>query len=102
MTVHDYDIMLDILVINRTQNTLTNLTMELATMGDLKLVERPQSHTIGPMDSRRLRANIKVSSTETGHIFGTIVFDNSKCAKDLCQSERHSIGHYGLHTPGGV
>ena len=81
VTVHDYDIMLDILVINRTQNTLTNLTMELATMGDLKLVERPQSHTIGPMDSRRLRANIKVSSTETGHIFGTIVFDNSSNAQ---------------------
>ena len=81
VTVHDYDIMLDILVINRTQNTLTNLTMELATMGDLKLVERPQSHTIGPMDSRRLRANIKVSSTETGHIFGTIVFDNSSSAQ---------------------
>jgi coatomer subunit beta len=81
VTVHDYDIMLDILVINRTQSTLTNLTMELATMGDLKLVERPQSHTIGPMDSRRLRANIKVSSTETGHIFGTIVFDNSSNAQ---------------------
>jgi coatomer subunit beta len=81
VTVHDYDIMLDILVINRTQSTLTNLAVELATMGDLKLVERPQSHTIGPMDSRRLRANIKVSSTETGHIFGTIVFDNSSSAQ---------------------
>lgn len=81
VTVHDYDIILDILVINRTPNTLTNLTLELATMGDLKLVERPQSHTIGPLDERRLRANIKVSSTETGHIFGTIVFDNSSTAQ---------------------
>jgi coatomer subunit beta len=81
VTVHDYDIMLDILVINRTQSTLTNLAVELATMGDLKMVERPQSHTIGPRDSRRLRANIKVSSTETGHIFGTIVFDNSSTAQ---------------------
>ena len=81
ITVHDYDIILDILVINRTPNTLTNLTIELATMGDLKLVERPQSHTIGPLDERRLRANIKVSSTETGHIFGTIVFDNSSTAQ---------------------
>lgn len=81
ITVHDYDIILDILVINRTPNTLTNLTIELATMGDLKLVERPQSHTIGPLDERKLRANIKVSSTETGHIFGTIVFDNSSTAQ---------------------
>jgi len=81
VTVHDYDIVLEMLVINRTPNTLTNLTVELATMGDLKLVERPQSHTIGPLDERRLRANIKVSSTETGHIFGTVVFDNSSTAQ---------------------
>jgi len=81
VTVHDYDIVLEILVINRTPNTLTNLTVELATMGDLKLVERPQSHTIGPLDQRNIRANIKVSSTETGHIFGTIVYENSSTAE---------------------
>lgn len=81
VTVHDYDIVLEMLIINRTPNTLTNLTVELATMGDLKLVERPQSYTIGPLDERRLRANIKVSSTETGQIFGTIVFDNSSTAQ---------------------
>mmetsp|Transcript_4229 Transcript_4229/g.6933 ORF Transcript_4229/g.6933 Transcript_4229/m.6933 type:complete len:413 (-) Transcript_4229:234-1472(-) len=80
VTVHDYDIVLEMLIINRTPNTLTNLTVELATMGDLKIVERPQSYTIGPLDERRLKANIKVSSTETGHIFGTIVFDNSSTA----------------------
>jgi coatomer subunit beta len=83
VVVHDFDIILDILVINRTPNTLTNLTLELATMGDLKLVERPQSQTIGPLDERRLKANIKVSSTETGHIFGTIVFDNSSTAQKV-------------------
>jgi len=77
VTVHDYDIVLDILVINRTQHTLTNLTVELSTMGDLKLVERPQNLTIGPMDFRKLKANIKVSSTETGQIFGTIVYDSA-------------------------
>lgn len=80
VTVHDYDIVLEMLIINRTPNTLTNLTVELATMGDLKIVERPQSYTIGPLDERKLKANIKVSSTETGHIFGTIVFDNSSTA----------------------
>ena len=81
VTVHDYDIVLEILVINRTPSTLTNLTVELATMGDLKLVERPQALTIGPLDQRTIRANIKVSSTETGHIFGTIVYDNASTAE---------------------
>lgn len=49
-----------VLLVNRTPSTLTNLTVELATMGDLRLVERPQSQTIGPLDQRTLRANIKV------------------------------------------
>jgi coatomer subunit beta len=81
VTVHDYDIILEILVINRTSSTLTNLTVELATMGDLKLVERPLSLTIGPLDQHSISANIKVSSTETGHIFGTIVYENSSNAE---------------------
>jgi len=77
VTVHDYDIVLEILVINRTPNTLANLTVELSTMGDMKIVERPQSQTIGPLDQTTLRASIKVSSTETGHIFGTIVYEDA-------------------------
>lgn len=76
VTVHDYDIVLEILVINRTQSVLNNLQIELATMGDLKIVERPQTYTIGPGEQRTIKANIKVSSTETGHIFGTIVYDS--------------------------
>mmetsp|Transcript_1355 Transcript_1355/g.2356 ORF Transcript_1355/g.2356 Transcript_1355/m.2356 type:complete len:978 (+) Transcript_1355:122-3055(+) len=77
VTVHDYDILLEILVINRTPNTLSNLTVELSTMGDMKIVERPQSQTIGPLDQMTIRASIKVSSTETGHIFGTIVYEDA-------------------------
>jgi len=73
--VHVYDIVLDVLVINQTPDTLQNLCLELATLGDLKLCERPRSYNLGPFDSKRIRANIKVSSTETGIIFGNIVYD---------------------------
>jgi len=75
VNVHQYDITLDVLVINQTPETLQNVTLELATLGDLKLVERPQQHTIGPHDRKQIKANIKVSSTETGVIFGNIVYD---------------------------
>ena len=37
-----------------------NLTLELATMGDLKLVERLQQYTLAPGASKVIRANIKV------------------------------------------
>eukprot|EP01018_Ginkgo_biloba_P001285 Gb_23100 [translate_table: standard] len=77
VTVHQYDIVLDVTVINRTNETLQNLCLELATMGDLKLVERPQNYTLAPGSSKHIRANIKVSSTETGVIFGNIVYDTT-------------------------
>ncbi|KAJ6732146.1 COATOMER SUBUNIT BETA [Salix purpurea] len=77
VTVHHYDIVLDVTVINRTTETLQNLCLELATMGDLKLVERPQNYTLAPESSRQIKANIKVSSTETGVIFGNIVYEAS-------------------------
>jgi coatomer subunit beta len=75
INVHQYDIVYDVVVINQTGETLQNVALELATLGDLKLVERPQTHTIGPHDKKMIKANIKVSSTETGIIFGNIVYD---------------------------
>ena len=66
VTVHQYDILLDILVVNQSDSTMQNLTVELATMGDLKLCERPQSYTLASHESIGIKANIKVSSTETG------------------------------------
>ena len=55
VTVHQYDIVLDVTVINRTRETLQNLCLELATMGDLKLVERPQNYTLGPGAQKSIR-----------------------------------------------
>lgn len=77
VTVHQFDILLDVLVVNQTNSTLQNLTLELATVGDLKLCERPQTYTLAPYARQRIKANIKVSSTETGIIFGNIVYDVS-------------------------
>merc|ERR1719183_839176 len=75
--VNQYDILLDVIIVNQTPDTLQNLTLELATLGDLKLTEKPSSHTVGPHDFVNIKANVKVSSTETGIIFGNIVYDVS-------------------------
>jgi len=63
LQVHQYDILLDVTVINQTPDTLTNLTLELATMGDLRLCERPRDYTVAPFDSTKIKANIKVLIT---------------------------------------
>ena len=39
-------------------------------MGDLKLVERPQNHTLGPGASKTVRANIKVPLTTKLDLLG--------------------------------
>lgn len=62
---------------NQTQSTLQNLTIEFSTLGDLKLVERPSPQTMAPNGFHSIKANIKVSSTETGVIFGNVVYEGT-------------------------
>lgn len=66
---------LDVLLVNQTSNTLQNLCLDFATLGDLKIVERPSVYTIGPHGFQSIKATIKVSSTETGVIFGSILWE---------------------------
>jgi coatomer subunit beta len=81
VTVHDYDIVLDVLIINQLNEHLSNLCLELATVGDLKLCERPQTFSLAPHAQIQVRANIKVSSTETGIVYGNIVYDTGEESK---------------------
>eukprot|EP00301_Raphidiophrys_heterophryoidea_P006449 c12600_g1_i1.p1 GENE.c12600_g1_i1~~c12600_g1_i1.p1 ORF type:complete len:695 (+),score=215.02 c12600_g1_i1:35-2119(+) len=82
VAVHHYDIVLDIFVVNKSNDTMQNLMVELSTVGDLKLCERPQCHTLAPGTSKNIKVNIKVSSTETGVVFGSIVYDTTGAGGD--------------------
>ncbi|KAJ5481580.1 hypothetical protein N7475_000392 [Penicillium sp. IBT 31633x] len=77
VTVHQFDIVLDVLLVNQTTETLQNLSVEFATLGDLKVVERPSTNNLGPRDFLNVQATVKVSSTDTGVIFGNIVYDGA-------------------------
>nr|ODN92299.1 coatomer beta subunit [Cryptococcus depauperatus CBS 7855] len=69
VTLSQYDIILDVLLVNTTKETMQNLAVDFATLGDLKLVERPTPVTLGPHGFHSLSATVKVSSTETGQVF---------------------------------
>jgi len=73
--VNQYDIVLDVLVVNQTPDTLQvffsfltilwmiffqSVTLELATLGDLKLVEKPTPLTLAPHDFANIKASVKV------------------------------------------
>ena len=73
--VHQFDIILDVLLVNQTTETLQNLSVEFSILGDLKVVERPVTQNLGPHDFHNVQSTVKVSSTDTGVIFGNIVYD---------------------------
>ncbi|GAB7366055.1 hypothetical protein MBLNU230_g7624t1 [Neophaeotheca triangularis] len=75
--VHQFDIILDVLLVNQTRETLQNLSVEFATLGDLKVVERPSTQNLPALDFLNVQATIKVSSTDTGVIFGNVVYDGA-------------------------
>lgn len=75
LLVHQFDISLEFTIINQTNDTLSNLTLELATLGDLKLVERPTPYNLAANGKIVVTHHVSISSTETGTVFGAIVYD---------------------------
>lgn len=75
VNVNQYDIVLDVLIVNQTADTLQNVCLELSTVGDLKLVDKPSPLTLAPHDFANIKATVKVASTENGVIFSTIAYD---------------------------
>ncbi|KAG8438436.1 hypothetical protein GDO86_008931 [Hymenochirus boettgeri] len=81
--VNQYDIVLDVLVVNQTSDTLQNCTLELATLGDLKLVEKPSPLTLAPQTLQISKPTSRLRSTENGIIFGNMVsYDVSGASND--------------------
>ena len=77
----DFDIIMEITVINRTNRTMTDLAVELSVTGSFSIIDKPGRITLDAGERRELRAIIKVNSTETGYIFGSITFSYSSSAE---------------------
>mmetsp|Transcript_26162 Transcript_26162/g.46405 ORF Transcript_26162/g.46405 Transcript_26162/m.46405 type:complete len:1013 (-) Transcript_26162:171-3209(-) len=84
LQVHSFDLVLELLVVNRTSETLQNVLVELSTQGDLKIVDRPAAVTLTAGQQVIVHASIKVASTETGIIFGYVTYDKKSAADKEC------------------
>lgn len=60
VNVNQYDIVLDVLIVNQTNDTLQNVCLELSTVGDIKLVDKPSALTLAPRDFSNIKVVIKV------------------------------------------
>lgn len=77
MEVHHYDIVLKLILMNRTTKTLSNINFELMTQGNLRIVEKPIPISLRPESSATLKASLKVSSTDNGIIYGNLSYDTT-------------------------
>ncbi|AGO10343.1 AaceriABL112Wp [[Ashbya] aceris (nom. inval.)] len=75
ITNHQFDVILDVLLVNQTKETLKNLHAQFATLGDLKIICNPPSTNLVPHGFHKFTVTVKVSSADTGIIFGNIVYD---------------------------
>ncbi|CCF58429.1 hypothetical protein KAFR_0E02770 [Kazachstania africana CBS 2517] len=77
ITNNQFDVVLDVLLVNQTKETLKNLHVQFATLGDLKIIDNPPSSNVVPHGFHKLTVTIKVSSADTGVIFGNIIYDGA-------------------------
>lgn len=75
ITNHQFDVVLDVLLVNQTTETLRNLHVQFATLGDLKIIDSPPSTNVIAHGFHKLTVTVKVSSADTGVIFGNIIYD---------------------------
>lgn len=75
--VQQFDVVLDVLLVNQTKETLKNLHVEFATLGDLKVLDKPTTQNIPPHGFFKVQVTVRVTSADTGVIFGNIVYDGS-------------------------
>jgi coatomer subunit beta len=103
----------DVLLVNQTPNTLQNLCLDFATLGDLKIVERPSVHTLAPHGFQSIKATIKVQNTTSlcrdESFMNAGFFDGNWChlrqhslgrqqhVRSLCHPQRYSCRYHGLH-----
>ncbi|KAH3684067.1 hypothetical protein WICPIJ_004969 [Wickerhamomyces pijperi] len=78
---HQFDVVLDVLLVNQTTETLKNLHVDFATLGDLKVIDKPTTQNIPPHGFFKISTTIKVTSADTGVIFGNIVYDGGHGAE---------------------
>lgn len=60
VNVNQYDIVLDVLIVNQTSDTLQNVCLELSTVGDIKLVDKPAPLMLAPRDFSNIKVILRI------------------------------------------
>jgi coatomer subunit beta len=85
LEIHQYDLVLNINLVNRTEKTFPNVHLELLTLGSLKLILKPLTVNLGPMEVQKLKSTLKVFSTEVGGIYGYLNYEKERATTTMVQ-----------------
>jgi coatomer subunit beta len=78
LEIHQYDLILNLLLVNRTKNTLPEVNVSLMTLGSIKIVEKPITINLKGYHSDTIKASLKVFNTENGGIYGYVNYGTTK------------------------
>lgn len=72
--VHEFHLTVHFRLVNCTSSPLFQITIDLISLGGIKLCERPQAITLQPFEQMTMSTSLRVDGTESGVIFGYLVF----------------------------
>lgn len=75
VTSRQFDVVLDVLVVNQTAQSIGNLSFDFLTLGTVSLGSRPATINLLPHGYQSFTCTLRLKSTENALIFGTITYD---------------------------
>ncbi|KAJ4461148.1 Coatomer subunit beta (CopB) [Paratrimastix pyriformis] len=78
VNVSHYNVLLDFTLVNRTSEPFKDMAIELSTVGDLSASDTTIPVTLPPNQSTHVKTSVKIVSTDTGAIHGSIVYKQGR------------------------
>ncbi|KAM0892462.1 hypothetical protein ACQ4PT_025758 [Festuca glaucescens] len=96
-----YNAVVDVTVINRTNEALQNLCLEFVTEGkNVIITDRSENYTLAPQESKQIQVNIEITRANSAVILGHIVYETSDGKEHselkvntVLQDERKFLNH---------
>ena len=99
VTISHADILLDILLVNQTDRTMQNVSIDLSCGGDLKVNEKAIPLNLPPHGFALAKASLKVRSTNNGLVFGCISYGVTDVHSIVLSTIHIDISEYIKATP---
>ncbi|KAF1743904.1 hypothetical protein MXB_2401 [Myxobolus squamalis] len=80
--ISNFDVAFDVLVVNQTNDFVENVTLELRTQGEYKILSKSPPIVLSSLKFANIQACMRVTSSDCNVIFGTITYDTSGANRD--------------------